>query len=316
MILTDESHEKYAIPEQSALRGRTMIKKLRSIAIFATVVDLGTFRGAGRQLGLAPSRISEIVSDLENDLGVTLLYRSTRRLSLTNEGRLLYAEAKKMVEAAENGLDAIRPASKEPHGALRVSVPAFVTQSGLMDSFAEFANTYPKIRLDFDFSDHRRDLIKDGFDVAVRVGRLEDSELLARNIGMTDRILVASPGYYASRNEPQHPRDLADWDWVSFAMRSDEIELKSSDGEVTSILGNSHVTVDSADAMYEFVVRGLGLCVVPETLASRGCARGDLVHVLPDWSPRPLSFYVVWPDQSRRENLTQIFVRFLADRSL
>ncbi|MEO1338345.1 MAG: LysR substrate-binding domain-containing protein, partial [Myxococcota bacterium] len=212
-----------------------MFKQLRSIAIFATVVDQGTFRAASRQLGLAPSRISETISGLEKELGVALLYRSTRQLSLTNEGRILYAEAKKMLSAAESGLDAIRPMSSAPHGELRVTAPAFVTQSELMDSFAAFAKTYPKINLNLDFSDRRLDLIRDGFDAAIRAGTLEDSELLTRNLGSVERLIVASPEYYASKPEPSHPKDLDDWDWVRFALRPSQIEVTSNDGEIATV---------------------------------------------------------------------------------
>ena len=289
-----------------------MIKKLRSIAVFATVVDQGTFRAAGRQLGLAPSRISETVSELEQELGVTLLYRSTRRLSLTNEGQILYAEARKMLDAAECGLDAIRPTSSEPNGTLRISAPAFLTQTDVMDSFARFARDYPKVNLNFEFSDHPRELIRDGFDVAIRAGWLKDSELLSRNIGATNRLLVASPAYYASMPEPSHPSDLQAWDWVRFAFRSDQLELTAANGDVVSVAGKSNVVVDSANAVYELVVRGLGLSVVPESLAARACEKGDLIHVLPEWSPRPLGLHAVWPDQSRRKNLTLMFVRFMS----
>lgn len=290
-----------------------MIEKLRSIAIFATVVDQGTFRAAALHLGLAPSRVSQAVSDLEKDLGVTLLYRSTRQLSLTHEGRVLHERASVMLSAAESGLDAINPMSKEPTGALRVTAPAFITQTALMDTFAAFAKTYPGVRLTLDFSDHPRDLIKDGFDVAIRAGWLEDSEHLTRSIGHADRLLVASPDYFASNAPPTHPKELEDWDWVRFQMRSDQTELTSSEGEVASVTGKSHVAVNSADALYEFAVRGLGLTAVPEHLACRGIDRGELVHVLPDWALRPLGLNAVWPDQSRRKNLTMIFVRFLAE---
>lgn len=121
-----------------------MIDKLRGIAIFSTVVDQGTFRAAVLHLGLAPSRVSQTVSDLEKNLGVTLLYRSTRQLSLTQEGRILQEKAHAMLAAAENGLDAINPMSKEPVGTLRVSAPAFIIQTALMDSFSAFAKTYQK----------------------------------------------------------------------------------------------------------------------------------------------------------------------------
>lgn len=292
-----------------------MIDNLRSIAIFATVVDQGTFRAAALHLGLAPSRISQAVSDLEKDLGVTLLYRSTRQLSLTHEGRVLHDTATIMLNAAESGLDAINPVSKEPSGALRITAPAFVTQTALMDTFAAFARRYPKVLLKFDFSDRQSDLIKDGFDVAIRAGWLEDSEFMTRSIGQIDRLLIASPDYAASQPAPLHPSDLETWDWIRFSMRPDQTELTSPTGETISVSGKSNVVVNSADSLFELAVRGLGLTVVPEHLACRGIDAGKLVHVLPDWSLRSLGLHAVWPDQSRRENLTMLFVRFLADNS-
>lgn len=292
-----------------------MIHLLRNIAILVAVVDQGSFRGAGKQLRLAPSRISQAVSDLENELGVTLLYRSTRQLSLTSDGKLLYKEGKQMLTAAENGLDAIRPTSSAPTGSLRVASPAFITQTDLMDTFAQFARTYPGVVLDLNFSDQRRDLIADGFDVGIRAGWLKDSELLARNIGGIERMLVAGPDYVASRAAAEHPSDLEEWDWIRFSVRPEAAQLESADGQFTTVLGKAHVIVDSADALFGFAVRNLGLAALPAPLASRACAQGELVHVLPEWTLKPLGIHAVWPDQSRRDNLTRLFVRFLADRA-
>jgi DNA-binding transcriptional LysR family regulator len=289
-----------------------MIDKLRSIAIFSTVVDQGSFRAAALHLGLAPSRISEVVSQLEKDLGVTLLYRSTRQLSLTNEGRHLHERAKAMLDAAEEGLDAISPLSKEPTGALRITAPAFITQTNLMDAFARFSRTYPRVDLDFHFSDRPSEVIKDGFDVAIRAGWLNDSDLMVRTIGHTDRFLVASPDYVATMPTPAVPSDLEAWDWIRFVMRANQTELTAANGEVMTVLGKSSVSVNAADALYGFAVRGLGLTTIPEHLAVRGFEQGDLVHVLPDWSVPPLGLHAIWPNQSRRENLTTLFVRFLA----
>lgn len=289
-----------------------MIEKLRSIAIFATVVDRGSFRAAALHLGLAPSRISEVVSQLEKDLGVTLLYRSTRQLSLTNEGRQLNDAAKDMLGAVESGLDAISPLSKEPSGALRVTAPAFVTQTELMDAFSAFSSAYPNINMDFQFSDRPSDVIRDGFDVAIRAGTLSDSDLMSRKIGHVDRFLVASPSYFASMPAPAEPSDLEDWHWIRFVMRTDQTEMTSKTGKVAKVLGKSNLSVNSASALFEFAVRGLGVTAIPENLARRGFERGELVHVLPDWTMKPLGLFAIWPDQSRRENLTTLFVRFIA----
>ncbi|MEM9969764.1 MAG: LysR family transcriptional regulator [Pseudomonadota bacterium] len=291
-----------------------MIDKLRAIAIFSTVVDQGTFRAAALHLGLGPSRVSETVSELEKELGVTLLYRSTRQLSLTHEGRVLHEKAQEMLSTVESGLDAINPTSSDPQGALRVTAPAFVTQTGLMDDFASFARMYPKIDLLFDFSDAPRDLIGDGYDVSIRAGWLEDSELMTRNIGQAGRLLVASPDCVEHHGTPSHPADLEAWNWIRFTVRPNQTELTHESGEVVIVTGKSHVSVNSADSLYEFAARGLGVTAIPENLACRGFARGELVHILPEWSLKSLGFHAVWPDQSRRENLTTLFVRHLAQK--
>ncbi|MEL7183604.1 MAG: LysR family transcriptional regulator [Pseudomonadota bacterium] len=290
-----------------------MIDKLRAIAIFSTVVDQGSFRGAAQHLGLAPSRVSETVSNLEKDLNVTLLYRSTRQLSLTHEGRLLHDRAQAMLAAAETGLDAINPSSVDPQGALRVTAPAFVTQTALMDDFAAFGMRYPRIALNFDFSDTPRDLIREGYDVSIRAGWLEDSDFRSRSIGAVDHLLVASADYVRQQQTPSKPSDLETWNWIRFSVRPDQTALTHADGREVVVTGRSHICVNSADALYEFSARGLGLTSIPEHLACRGFDRGDLVHVLPDWTLKSLGLYAVWPDHSRRENLTTLFVRFLAE---
>ncbi|MEO0343171.1 MAG: LysR family transcriptional regulator [Pseudomonadota bacterium] len=290
-----------------------MIDKLRAIAIFSAVVEHGTFRAAARHLGLAPSRVSETVSDLEKDLGVTLLYRSTRSVSQTHEGRLLHEKARQMLDIAESGLDAISPHAAVPRGALRVTAPAFMSQTKIMDAFAAFSKLYPKVELELHFTDHASDLIKDNFDVAIRAGWPADSELLTRMIGRSDRLMVASPSYFKDKDLPKHPKDIETLNWIRFLVSPGQTELTSKSGEKYHVRTQSHISVNSAQALYEFAVRGVGLAAIPEHLACQGFDRGELIHLLPDWSLRSLGFHAIWADQSRRENLTLLFVRFLAD---
>lgn len=292
-----------------------MIDKLRSMAIFATVVEQGSFRAAARHLELAPSRVSQSVSGLEKELGITLLYRSTRQLSLTSEGQALYSNVKAMLQSAEAGLDAINQISKNTVGELRVTAPEFVTQTGMLDVFTEFLNTHPGVSVKFNFSDHPQDLIKEGFDVGIRAGMAKDSELMTRTVGETGRLLVASPHYVALKDQPESPEHLADWNWIQFAVRPERMELYSYKGEKKIIDTTSRVEVDSANALYQFAKRGMGLTPLPEKLANSGISRGELIHILPDWKLLPLQLQAIWPDKSRRENLALTFVRFLADKS-
>lgn len=152
-----------------------------------------TDHSATKYFGPAPSRVSETVSNLERDLDVTLLYRSPRQLSLTHEGRLPHDQIKAMLAVAENGLDAINPSSTEPHGKLRVTAPAFVTQTALMDDFAAFGYRYPRIDLRFDFSDTPRDLINDWRRVASRYDRYPRVLPLSNRISGPRHLLAMRP---------------------------------------------------------------------------------------------------------------------------
>ncbi len=290
-----------------------MIEHLRHMAIFARVVDEGSFRGAAKAIGLAPSRVSETVSELETYLGVTLLYRTTRKIALTNEGRMFYARVAEMLRSAENGLNELNALSLEPVGALRVSLPAYMSTSTLATAIAEFVRRHPLVALSISFTDARMDLLEDGFDVNFRAGWLDDSSMMSRKLGESARALVAGTGYAATRPRPLHPSEMEDWDWLRYKHRSDVTTLHGPEGDTAKVLGQSRLEVDSIDALHHLTLQNLGATVLPEHLAARGETDGTLVRLLPDWQLRPLGTFAVWPDTSRRESLTLLFVRFVAE---
>src|SRR5580700_8826000 len=169
-----------------------MIDELRALAIFAKVVEAGSFRSAANTLKLSPSVVSHHVAQLEERLGVALLYRSTRQLSLTFEGEKLFASAKSMISAAENGLNSIKHQTSEPSGKLNLTVPAFLTRSALVRDIAAFAKAFPKIALSISFTDVQQDVIREGIDLAIRVGELKDSALKSKRLYDMKRKLVVS----------------------------------------------------------------------------------------------------------------------------
>ena len=293
-----------------------MIDHLRQMAIFARVVDEGSFRAAAKDVGLAPSRISEIVSELEAYLGVTLLYRTTRKLTLTNEGRIFYARIVEMMRSAEAGLIELIALSMEPVGALRISLPAFLAAGPLSTAIATFAKLHPQVAFSVAYTDKPMGLIEDGFDLKVRGGWLEDRSMMSRKLADVQRHLVAGADYVRDRKTPERPSDLEDWDWIRYQQRADTTEFRSPDGKSESVTGHSHIEVDGVDALYHFATQYMGVTILPSFLADRGVASGALVRLIPDWTLRPLGIYAVWPDKSRRESLTLLFVRYLADQGL
>ena len=289
-----------------------MIDHLRKMAIFARVVDEGSFRGAAKGIGIAPSRVSQTVSDLETYLGVTLLARSTRRIALTNEGRIFYNRVTEMLQSAEQGLNELNAMSLEPVGALRISLPAFMASSAISTRIADFVQQHPNVAISTVYTDSRTRLLEEGFDVNIRAGWLDDSSLLSKKLGESPRAVVAGIDYAQARKSPNRPSDLEDWDWIRYHHRADTIEFQSVSGEAAEeVTGNAQLEVDSIDALYHFATCNIGVTVLPEHLAQRGEAEGKLVRLLPDWILRPLGFYAVWSGKSRRETLTVLFVRFL-----
>jgi DNA-binding transcriptional LysR family regulator len=283
------------------------------MAVFARVVDEGSFRRAAKTLNLAPSRTSQTVADLEQYLGVTLLYRSTRKLVLTHEGSKFYGHALEMLKNAEAGLNELNALSQQHIGTLRISLPAFLTSSTISTAIAEFAKQYPKVSLSLTFTDHIVDILTEGIDMSIRVGWLQDSTMLARKLYDGRRLLVASKEYVATRTTPTHPTDLSSWDWLRFDIRTNSVEFESSTGEKVSITENTRFSVNSADALACFAKKHMGLAYLPEHIVEADIKKGDLIHVLPEWKLKPLGYYAVWPNKSRRENLTILLVRFLAE---
>lgn len=291
-----------------------MINYLRHMAIFAKVVDKGAFRSAAKELELAPSRVSETISDLEAFLGVTLFYRTTRKLSLTSEGRQLYTHVASMLKNAEAGLDELSTLSKKPVGSLKITIPAFLEASTISLAIASFIKQYPEVNISLIYTDHVINMLDEEVDLRIRAGAqgISDSSMISRKLGEIRRLLVASKEYYDTQAPPQHPTDLKNWDWVHFQMRSNIIEFTSSSNEVVKTSEKSRLSVNSANALKYLINQHVGISILPENLIRDEIQAGKLIHILPEWQVKPLECYAIWPDKSRRESLTTFFVRYLA----
>ena len=293
-----------------------MFDNLRQMAIFAQVVDEGSFRAAAKKVGLSPSRISETVSDLEDYLGVTLLNRTTRKIALTNEGRMFYGRVVEMLRSAEAALNELNALALEPVGALRISIPAFLAGGPLTTAVATFTKLHPNVAISVSYTDNVLGLLENGYDMSIRVGWLDDSSMMSRKLAEGQRTLVAGKGYASERATPRRPSDMEDWDWIRYKNRSDITTFTDRSGQSEKVTGNAQIEVDSIDALYHLACQDTGATVLPSFLADRGVAAGHLVKLLPDWTLRPLGIYAVWPDKSRRESLTLLFVRYLAEQEL
>lgn len=282
-----------------------MIDRLRALAIFSKVVETRSFRKAAGLLSLSPSVVSHHVAALEKELGVTLLYRSTRSVSLTDEGRKLNTAALAMLAAAEGGFETLNAGTKEQRGALRISCPAFMTKGPVARGLEQFALRHPLVSLSISYSDLRHDLIREGFDLAIRMGNLKDSSLKHRRIGSVERCLVASPELISRHKQPRAPGDLESWNLICLQQRSNKIEFVSGGtGAEQMITMTGQVTVDSVFGMVAMARAGLGLALAPRVLVQGEIESGHLVQVLPGWTLAPIDTFAIWPGDARGGSLT------------
>lgn len=288
-----------------------MIDELRALAVFAKTVECGSFRAAAQQLKLSPSVVSHHISRLEEKFGVALLYRSTRELSLTSEGRALFASARQMLDAAEEGFNQIARQSMEPVGSLRITISAAFVRDRLLAEIAAFSLAHPKIMLTINVSDFQQDLIRDGIDIAFRAGDMKDSALKSRKLFDIQRKLVVAPSVLARHRKPKTPADLQDWDWIGLTMRPMNKVLINARGNSHKIDYQPRIVTDSIEAVCQLAIAGLGLATPPLSMAEPALANGLLVEPLPGWRADDISIYMVWPPNAARESLTARLIAYL-----
>lgn len=290
-----------------------MIDDLRALAIFAKVAEAGSFTGAGRALRLSTSVVSHHVTALETRHGVSLLRRSTRALSLTSEGQRLLEAASRMVEAAEEGLNAIADTSTDPTGTLRITIPAFLANSPQENAIWKFARRYPNVSLTVNSTDGLVNLVAEGFDVAIRLGNLSDSGLRTRKIGTFERCLVTAPCYLETIQAPELPADLARCAFVLLDMLPNEFVLQRGAEEITVQPNRSNLVVNSVASARSALHAGLGIQRLPHSEVAEDLAAGRLVRVLPEWSLPTLNIYAVWATARRTSALTSLLLDDLSN---
>lgn len=290
-----------------------MIDHLRHLAIFAKVVEHGTLRAAAKELRLSPSVVSHHITQLEEKLGVPLLYRSTRKFSLTRDGERLIGPAQTMLAAAEAGITKTLDHAAELSGTLRITAPALFARSPLADRMAQFVKDNPKVHLKLDYSEHRRDMIAEGIDVAIRVGWLEDSQLKARKLFDEVRICFVSPDYLEKRPIPQSPSQLEDWDWLELTPVPLKLTFRKEAHEDIVIRPEPRFSADNATALYHMAANGVGLVVLPKFMAAEDLADNKIQVLFPDWELEAVGVYAVRPPNSPRDGLAAKFIEGLVE---
>ena len=268
--------------------------QLKRMAVFAEVVASGSMTAAARQLGITPSAVSQHVQQLESALGLALLHRSTRRLTLTEAGERYHVGCAAMVAAARGAEQALARLRDEPEGELRLAAP--IGFGSLLAAALAPLRSYPKLTLNLLLDDALIDLIDERVDIAIRVGTLADSTLIARKLGSTKRQLCASPAYLAARGWPAHPQDLLQHDWLGTKSKSAGahfVELHGTNGERQTLRLEGRVQASQITVIHALCLAGWGISQGVSEDDRKALADGRLLPVLPGWHLADVPVYAV-----------------------
>lgn len=284
-----------------------------AIPVFVAVVECDGFSSAARKLGVSKSAVSKRITSLENKLGVQLLYRTTRRLSLTEAGEHYYQNAVKALRFASEAEDAVIQRQAQPQGRLRINTPMSFGRLHIAPLIPRFLERYPEIQIDMVMDDRVVDLIEGRFDIAIRGGDLPDSSLVARKLAPMHSMICASPDYIARHSMPQVPAELVDHNCLHFSYTMSEWSFtKQGEEEVVRATGN--YLVNNGEALREVLLRGMGIGRAPTFIVGSDIAAGRLVQVLPDYRMPTKALYALFPERQHLPAKVRVFIDFVVER--
>lgn len=293
------------------------MRDLNAIGFFVRVAELGSFTAAAHALGIPKSTVSRRVAQLEEHLGARLLQRTTRRLTLTDLGRVYLSHCQAILAAAESADAVVQQAQGEPGGKVVVTCPTSLAQTLLARALPEFMARFPKVTVDLDATNRRVDVVADGVDMAIRVRpTLEDSSLVLRSFALSHVVVVASPALVAQHGEPDHPLALAQWPSLSmrFADNRHRLRFAGRDGDEVVIELEPRLTTDDMWVLADAAAAGIGFVALPGFVCHRQLEAGQLRVLLPRWSLPAGQIHAVYPYRRGLLPAVRHFVDFLAER--
>lgn len=284
--------------------------------MFAKVAEERSFARAAKTLGVSVATVSRGVARLEERLGARLFNRTSRQLSLTEFGARLSDRASRIYCEAEEMENAARELSSRPRGLIRLAVPMSFGLRWVAPILPDFFEQYPDISIDLHMSDASVDLVGDGFDAALRIAVLPDSSLVARRLAPVAPFILAAPAYLEKYGCPDHPRDLAAHHLLGYSYRpkQDVWRLKNRQGDEEYVTPSGPLRATNSEALVPLALRGLGICELPEFLASEYLADGRLKAILPDWTLPSGALYFVTPSARARPAKIEALSEFMIAR--
>lgn len=283
---------------------------LTELKTFVAVVETGGFNRAADQLDASAAAVSRRVSSLESALGVKLLNRTTRQIDLTEAGRQFYVDVVSIIESLEEAEEKIQTGRETVKGTLRIAAPLSFGIGRIAPILPEFMKRHPELKVNLQLEDRFTDLVAEGFDVAIRIGSLKDSTLVATRLARIPRVFCASPDYLARRGEPRRPEDLSGHNCLNYSLLSTRDNWSFAVGEGTrDIEINGSLSTNNGDVLKEATMQGLGIMMIPTFFVEQELKDGSLKAVLSDYCPEPFGLYAVRPSR----HFTPARVRALID---
>lgn len=289
---------------------------LNEILVFMAVVDEGSFVAGGRAMGLTRSAAGKSVSRLEDRLGVRLLNRTTRTLSLTDEGRLFYERGMQILAAVDDAESSMAGRTGTPRGLLRLTVPDAFGRLVILPLLRKYLETWPDIQIEVSFTDRQADIIEEGFDLAIRIGGTNsDTRLVSRVVAKYKAMLCASPSYIAAHGEPLDVDSLANHDCLIFSSRNRRQSwlVRDDEGRWIKAPGRSRLRLDSGEAIRDAAVSGLGIGFLPDFLVAGDLAAGRLQQVLPDLEFEQVNIVTIYPTKRLLEPRVRGFIDLMVE---
>ena len=289
---------------------------LDNIAVFVRVVELGNLSAAGRDMRISPAVASNRIKELEKHLGVRLLNRTTRQLTPTEQGRAFYDGAKKVLEAVADAEAAVSALSGQPRGTIRVTAPLGLGRRLIASGIPEFRDRYPDIEVRLRLSDHDVDIMREGIDVAFRLGVLEDSSLRMRGIMECERVLVAAPAYLEKHGEPQTPDDLLRHDCLMLrypGAREHQWTVQTPTGPRKLDVRGPYDS-DDGDVLTGWALAGHGIVLKPRFEVEPFLRDWRLRTILVDTPPLPVQLAAVYPHKKYQDPKVRLLLDFMAER--
>lgn len=285
--------------------------------IFYQLIKQGSFSKAAEQIGLTKSVISKRITRLEQELGVQLLYRTTRKLTLTEAGEIFYRHAREIHHSVVNAEDELQGLGESLSGNIKITVPTISGELILPQAIAEFSEKYPDINVQMDLDNRFVDILAEGYDLAIRTGVLPDSSFIARRLVDVNWIICGAPGYFSKNPPPDSCQDLSKHNCLGYSYQEtgafEWLFKGEKDGETYTVNVNGNFCTNNASALKRAALLGQGLVYVPKVLVFDELKSGQLVEVLPDQVGKKLGIFAVYPYTKHLPTKTRLFIEHVYD---